>query len=61
MQDQSFGETSTYRQFRKAHPIALSALKSYVETGELPLRVRIHMAFFKPGMKLATPRAEAWC
>ncbi len=58
--DQFQGETTTYRRFRKAHPIALSALKSYVETGELPVRARIYTAIFKPGMKFATVRAEPW-
>ncbi|MFQ5528532.1 MAG: SRPBCC domain-containing protein [Thermoanaerobaculia bacterium] len=54
------GETGTYRRFRRAHPLALSALKSLLETGELPLRVRLYTAIFKPGMRLFTVRAEPW-
>ena len=54
------GRTTTYRRFRRAHPLALSALKSLLETGRLPLRARIYTAIFKPGMKLATVRAEPW-
>lgn len=54
------GETPTYRRFRRAHPLALSALKSLLETGELPLRARLYTAIFKPGMKLLTVRAEPW-
>lgn len=52
--------TRTYRRFRRAHPLALSALKSLLETGRLPLRARIYTAVFRPGMKLATVRAEPW-
>ena len=52
--------TQTYRRFRRAHPLALGALKSLLETGRLPLRARIYTALFKPGMKLATVRAEPW-
>lgn len=53
-------ETRTYRRFRRAHPIALSAMKSWLETGELPLRARIYTAIFKPGMKSVSARAEPW-
>ena len=52
--------TRTYRRFRRAHPLALGALESLLETGRLPLRARIYTAIFKPGMKLATARAEPW-
>lgn len=54
------GRTTTYHRFRRAHPLALSALKSLLETGRLPVRARIYTAIFKPGMKLATVRAEPW-
>jgi uncharacterized protein YndB with AHSA1/START domain len=54
------GRTATYRRFRRAHPLALSALKSVLETGRLPVRARLYTAIFKPGMKLATVRAEPW-
>ncbi|MEE8523162.1 MAG: SRPBCC domain-containing protein [Thermoanaerobaculia bacterium] len=54
------GKTATYRRFRRAHPLALSALKSLLETGELPLRARIYTALFKPGMKMFGVRAEPW-
>ena len=50
--------TETYRRFRRAHPLALSALKSLLETGELPLRARIYTLIFKPGMKTFTVRAR---
>ncbi len=50
--------TTTYRRFRRAHPLALGALKSLLENGELPLRARLYTAIFKPGMKLFTVRAE---
>ena len=53
-------ETATYRRFRRAHPLALSAMKAVLETGELPLRARIYTAIFKPGMKYTTVRAEPW-
>lgn len=53
-------ETTTYRRFRRAHPLALSALKSLLESGELPIRARIYTALFKPGMKTFTVRAEPW-
>ena len=52
--------TETYRRFRRAHPLALSALKSLLETGELPVRARIYTWIFKPGMKTFTVRAEPW-
>ncbi len=52
--------TRTFRRFRRAHPLALSALKSVLETGELPLRAQIYTAIFKPGMRFATVRAEPW-
>lgn len=52
--------TTTYRRFRRAHPLALSALQSLLDTGRLPVRARIYTALFKPGMKLATARAEPW-
>lgn len=52
--------TKTYRRFRRAHPLALSALASHLETGKLPIRARLYTALFKPGMKLATVRAEPW-
>lgn len=54
------GRTATYRRFRRAHPLALSALKSGLETGRLPWRARLYTAIFKPGMQLATVRAEPW-
>jgi uncharacterized protein YndB with AHSA1/START domain len=54
------GETATFRRFRRAHLLALSAMKSVLETGRLPLRARIYTAIFKPGMKWATVRAEPW-
>ncbi|MFQ5350555.1 MAG: SRPBCC domain-containing protein [Thermoanaerobaculia bacterium] len=52
--------TATYRRFRRAHPLALSALKSLVETGRLPLRARLYTSIFEPAMKLATVPAEPW-
>jgi uncharacterized protein YndB with AHSA1/START domain len=58
--DRFGGETATYRRFRRAHPLALSAMKSFLETGRLPLRARLYSALFKPGMKLFTVRAEPW-
>ncbi len=53
-------KTTTYRRFRRAHPLALSALKAFLERGELPIRARIYTAIFKPGMKTFTVRAEPW-
>lgn len=53
-------KTETYRRFRRAHPLALSALKSLLETGELPIRARAYTFIFKPGMKTFTVRAEPW-
>jgi uncharacterized protein YndB with AHSA1/START domain len=53
-------ETATYRRFRRAHPLALSALASFVEDGELPLRTRLYTLLFEPGMKIFTVRAEPW-
>jgi uncharacterized protein YndB with AHSA1/START domain len=53
-------ETTTYRRFRRAHPLALSAMKSWLETGKLPVRTRIYTAIFKPGMKRVSARAEPW-
>lgn len=53
-------ETETYRRFRRAHPLALSALASLLETGELPIRARLYTLIFKPGMKTFTVRAEPW-
>ena len=53
-------ETATFRRFRRAHPLALSALKAQLDTGDLPVRARIYTAIFKPGMKLFTVRAEPW-
>jgi len=53
-------KTRTYRRFRRAHPIALSAMKSWLETGELPARARIYTAIFKLGMKSVSARAEPW-
>jgi uncharacterized protein YndB with AHSA1/START domain len=53
-------ETTTYRRFRRAHPLALSAMKAWLETGELPLRTRIYTAIFKPGMKRVSALAEPW-
>ncbi len=50
----------TFERFRRAHPLALSALRSHLETGELPLRARLYTVLFKPGMKLFTVRAEPW-
>ena len=58
--DRFAARTTTYRRFRRAHPLALSALKSLLETGRLPWRARLYTAIFKPGMKLATVRAEPW-
>lgn len=58
--DRFASKNSTYRRFRKAHPVALAALKSILETGELPIRARVYTAIFKPGMKLFTVRAEPW-
>jgi uncharacterized protein YndB with AHSA1/START domain len=58
--DRFAGETATWRRFRRAHPLALSALKAYLETGRLPLRTRLYTALFEPGMKLFTVRAEPW-
>ncbi len=58
--DRFQGQTKTYKRFRRAHPLALSALKSLLETGELPMRARLYTAVFKPGMKLLTVRAEPW-
>ncbi len=57
MHDRFELETTTYRRFRRAHPLALAALKSMVEEGRLPIRARIYMLIFKPGMKLFTARA----
>lgn len=54
------GETRTYRRFRRAHPLALSALEAQLETGRLPLRARVYTALFKPGMNLVSARAEPW-
>ena len=53
-------ETATFRRFRRAHPLALSALKVQLETGDLPVRASIYTVIFKPGMKLFTVRAEPW-
>ena len=53
-------ETTTYRRFRRAHPLALSALKALLETGELPIRARLYTWIFKPGMKAVSARAEPW-
>ena len=50
--DRVASRTTTYRRFRRAHPLALSALKSVLETGRLPVRARVYTAIFKPGMKL---------
>lgn len=58
--DRFAAKTTTYRRFRQAHPLALAALKSILETGELPIRARLYTAIFKPGMKLFTVRAEPW-
>ena len=52
--------TETFRRFRRAHPLALSALKSLLETGELPIRARIYTLIFKPGMKTFTVHAQPW-
>lgn len=60
LHDRFPAETTTYRRFRRAHPLALSALEAYLETGRLPLRARLYTAIFKPGMKLFTVRAEPW-
>ena len=53
-------KTTTFRRFRRAHPLALSALKAQLETGQPPLRARVYTAIFKPGMKRFTIRAEPW-
>lgn len=58
--DRFAGETMTYRRFRRAHPLALSALVSLVEDGRLPIRARVYTLIFKPGMKSVTARAEPW-
>ncbi len=58
--DRFAGETTTYRRFRRAHPLALSALVSLIEEGELPIRARVYTLIFKPGMKSVTARAEPW-
>ena len=58
--DRFGGKTMTFRRFRRAHPLALSALKALVETGELPIRARVYTLIFKPGMNLVTARAEPW-
>ena len=58
--DRFGGHTTTWKRFRRAHPLALSALKALVETGRLPVRARIYTAIFKPGMKMFTVRAEPW-
>jgi uncharacterized protein YndB with AHSA1/START domain len=58
--DRFQSRSRTYRRFRRAYPLALSAMKAHLETGELPLRARIYTAIFKPGMKLATVRADSW-
>ena len=55
-----YTKTATFRRFRRAHPLSLSALKAQLETGDLPVRARIYTAIFKPGMKLFTVRAEPW-
>lgn len=53
-------ESATYRRFQRAHPLALSALKAFLETGRLPIRARLYTFLFKPGMKIFTVRAEPW-
>lgn len=58
--DRFAGRTRTFRRFRRAHPLALSALESLLERGRLPLRARLYTAIFKPGMNLVTARAEPW-
>lgn len=58
--DQFEGETVTYRRFRRAHPLALSALAALLEDGQLPLRARVYTFLFKPGMKRVSARAEPW-
>ncbi|MEO1370586.1 MAG: hypothetical protein AAFX50_25670, partial [Acidobacteriota bacterium] len=58
--DHFAGETRTYRRFRRAHPLALSALASLVEDGRLPIRARVYTFIFKPGMKSVSARAEPW-
>ena len=58
--DRFAGRTATYRRFRRAHPLALSAMRSVLEVGELPIRARLYTAIFKPGMKRFTVRAEPW-
>ncbi len=58
--DRFAGETMTYRRFRRAHPLALSALMSLLEDGRLPIRARVYTLIFKPGMKNVTARAEPW-
>jgi uncharacterized protein YndB with AHSA1/START domain len=60
LHDRFSSRTTTYRRFRRAHPLALSAMKSVLETGALPVRARLYTAIFKPGMKLVTARAEPW-
>ncbi|MCG8460504.1 MAG: hypothetical protein MI919_29835, partial [Holophagales bacterium] len=58
--DRFAGETMTYRRFRRAHPLALSALVSLIEDGRLPIRARVYTLIFKPGMKSVAARAEPW-
>ncbi|HVR30471.1 MAG TPA: SRPBCC domain-containing protein [Thermoanaerobaculia bacterium] len=60
LHDRFPNETTTYRRFRRAHPLALSAMKSVLETGALPFRARLYTEIFKPGMKLVTAPAEPW-
>ena len=58
--DRFVGETVTYRRFRRAHPLALSALVSLIEDRRLPIRARVYTLIFKPGMKSVSARAEPW-
>ena len=58
--DRFAGETTTYRRFRRAHPLALSALAALLEDGRLPMRARVYTLIFKPGMKSVAARAEPW-
>lgn len=58
--DRFASRTETFRRFRRAHPLALSALAALLETGELPVRARLYTLIFKPGMKTFTVRAEPW-
>jgi len=52
-------ETVTMRRFRRARPLALSAMKSVLETVRLQLRARIYTAILS-WVKWTTVRATPW-